>query len=58
MQILRYRAHAEEVMGADFDIRGFHDVVLGAGALPMPFLEARVNQWITKSMAKIAAPTG
>ncbi len=52
LQILRYRAHAEEVMGADFDIRGFHDVVLGGGALPMPFLEARVLQWITKTMAK------
>jgi uncharacterized protein (DUF885 family) len=35
-------------LGDNFDIRGFHDVVLGGGALPMPLLESRVNTWIAK----------
>jgi uncharacterized protein (DUF885 family) len=52
LKIQEYRAHAEAAMGKDFDIRGFHDVVLGGGALPMHFLEARVNQWITRTMNK------
>ncbi|MCZ6617993.1 MAG: DUF885 domain-containing protein, partial [Gammaproteobacteria bacterium] len=48
LKIQEYRAHAEAELGDEFDIRGFHDVVLGGGALPLSFLEARVNQWITK----------
>ncbi len=48
LKIQEYRAHAEAELGDEFDIRNFHDVVLGGGALPLPFLEARVNQWITK----------
>jgi len=33
-------------LGDEFDIRAFHDVVLGAGALPMPILRAQVERWI------------
>jgi uncharacterized protein (DUF885 family) len=47
LKILELRAHAEEALGEQFDIRGFHDVLLGGGALPMPLLEARVDNWIT-----------
>jgi uncharacterized protein (DUF885 family) len=46
LKIEELRRHAEKVLGDRFDIRGFHDVVLGGGALPMPLLEARVNSWI------------
>lgn len=46
LKIEELRRHAETVLGDQFDIRGFHDVVLGGGALPMPLLEARVNNWI------------
>ena len=40
------RANAEQALGEDFDIREFHDVVLGAGAVPMPIMHARVERWI------------
>jgi uncharacterized protein (DUF885 family) len=44
LQELRARARAE--LGEDFDLRAFHDEVLGGGALPLDFLEARVNGWV------------
>lgn len=45
------RARAEQRMGERFDIRGFHDTVLGAGGLPMPMLQARVDRWIDDTLA-------
>ena len=44
-RILELRARAEEAMGADFDLPGFHDAVIGAGALPLPLLEERVESF-------------
>lgn len=49
MKFQELRRDAEEALGDSFDIRAFHDVVLGAGALPMPLLEARVDRWIAES---------
>jgi len=46
IKILELRATAIEALGDDFDIRGFHDTVLGAGSLPLDLLERRVMQWI------------
>ena len=46
MKILELRARAKDKLGAKFDLKAFHDVVLGAGALPMDVLEQRVNAWI------------
>jgi uncharacterized protein (DUF885 family) len=48
LKIEELRRHAETILGDQFDIRGFHDVVLGGGALPMPLLEVRVNNWIAE----------
>lgn len=50
MKFQELRRDAEQALGANFDIRAFHDVVLGAGALPMPLLEARVDRWIEESL--------
>jgi len=47
LKIQELRARAEETLGDQFDIRGFHDVVLGGGALPLPLLETRVDTWIS-----------
>jgi len=46
IKILELRARAKEQLGDKFDIRAFHDVILGGGALPLGILEQRVDQWI------------
>nr|WP_042194893.1 DUF885 domain-containing protein [Kibdelosporangium sp. MJ126-NF4]CEL21228.1 protein of unknown function DUF885 [Kibdelosporangium sp. MJ126-NF4]CTQ96205.1 protein of unknown function DUF885 [Kibdelosporangium sp. MJ126-NF4] len=46
LEFQRVRAHAEHELGDSFDIREFHDVVLGGGALPMPVLDEVVTAWI------------
>jgi len=45
MRIRELRARAARSMGAAFDLRSFHDLVLGAGALPLDVLEDRVARW-------------
>jgi uncharacterized protein (DUF885 family) len=49
IQALRRRAESE--LGGDFDIRSFHDTVLGGGALPLFILERRVEAWIESEKA-------
>ena len=49
IQELRRKAEAE--LGDKFDIRGFHDAVLGGGALPLDLLEKRVDLWIAAKKA-------
>jgi uncharacterized protein (DUF885 family) len=46
LKIQQLRARAQAELGERFDIRGFHDTVLGGGALPLPVLEARVARWM------------
>ncbi len=46
MKILELRAKAKTALGPKFELKSFHDVVVGAGALPMDVLEHRVNAWI------------
>ncbi len=46
IKILELRAKAEQALGEEFDIRGFHDTVLGGGAMPLTLLERRVENWI------------
>ncbi|MGB3625860.1 MAG: DUF885 domain-containing protein [Henriciella sp.] len=56
IKILDLREHAREELGDDFDIKGFHDTVLGGGALPLEILERRVDQWIEEVKAESEAP--
>ncbi len=51
LQILELRERAKQALGDRFDIRGFHDEVLGAGSLPMDVLEARIDAWIAAQKA-------
>lgn len=46
LKITELRERAKKALGPKFDIRRFHDEVLGAGALPLDVLEARVDHWI------------
>jgi uncharacterized protein (DUF885 family) len=46
LEILRLRAKAKEALGEQFDIREFHDTVLGGGALPLAILGKRVDRWV------------
>ncbi|MGJ8536281.1 MAG: DUF885 family protein, partial [Parasphingopyxis sp.] len=46
LTIQALRAQAEEALGDNFDIQGFHAQVLGTGALPMAVLETKIYDWI------------
>ncbi|WP_433268372.1 DUF885 domain-containing protein [Actinosynnema sp. CS-041913] len=46
LEIQRVRAEAERALGGRFDIRAFHDVVLGGGPLPLAVLDDVVRDWV------------
>jgi uncharacterized protein (DUF885 family) len=46
MSIINARKKAEKALGEKFDIRAFHDTVLQLGSVPLPVLEARIDQFI------------
>lgn len=46
VRILALREEARAALGARFDIKAFHEAVLGAGALPLNVLDTRVRAWI------------
>lgn len=52
MKIQELRKKAETELGDKFDIRAFHDTVLGGGALPLDLLERRVDLWIENVKAE------
>ena len=47
LKILALRTEAEQTLGDNFDIRAFHDELLGAGAIPLDALEVRMREWLT-----------
>ena len=49
--IMRLRREAEAALGAKFDVRKFHDVVLAQGSLPLPVLESQVRAYIAEAKA-------
>lgn len=51
IRIQALRRKAESELGERFDIRGFHDTILGGGALPLDLLEQRVDRWIAQKKA-------
>ena len=58
LKILDLRARAEQALGEGFDVREFHDRVLGSGGLPLALLEWKIDRWIaaTKARATAGAP--
>jgi uncharacterized protein (DUF885 family) len=51
LKILSLRHKAESSLGAKFDVRRFHDAVLGQGAVPLDVLEAQIDEWIKREQA-------
>ena len=53
LKIGKLREKAEQELGKDFDIKSFHDLILGNGALPLNFLENQVDQWIKSQKREV-----
>lgn len=46
IKIMELRQRAEQKLGAKFDIKGFHDLLIASGSQPLSILERRVDEWI------------
>ncbi len=55
MSIRKLRTEAETALGSGFDIRRFHDTLLGLGSVPLPVMEAEMRRWIAAERNKPAA---
>lgn len=52
LKIRELRTRAEKAMGDEFDIKEFHNQVLGSGSLPLVVLEAKIDRWIATVQSK------
>ena len=52
LKIRELRAKAEKELGPKFDVRRFHDAVLGQGSVPLDALEAQIDAWIASEKAR------
>mgnify|MGYP003411275119 CR=1 FL=1 len=56
MKIRELRERAEGQLGTAFDVRDFHDAVLGNGALSLPALERQIDDFIAGKLKPADAP--
>ena len=54
LEILKLRQYAKDELGDRFSLSGFHDEVLGAGALPMDVLSERIHGWVREQKGVVA----
>jgi uncharacterized protein (DUF885 family) len=47
------RREAEAALGDAFDIKSFHDTVLGSGLMPLPVLDRVVRDWVDGTRAAV-----
>jgi len=52
LRMLELRRRSEQALGNAFDVRAFHDALLGGGALPLEILETRMNRWLAAELEK------
>jgi uncharacterized protein (DUF885 family) len=52
LEILRLREEARQKLGSKFDLRAFHDEVVGSGPLPLDVLHVQVENWISAQAAR------
>src|SRR6266550_1960626 len=52
LKIKELRVYAARTLGDRFDVRAFHDQVLGAGAVPLDVLDARIHAWVAAVQAR------
>jgi uncharacterized protein (DUF885 family) len=52
LKIRELRAQAEQALGANFNLRDFHDLVLSKGSVPLFTLEKMVNDWVAARKSK------
>jgi uncharacterized protein (DUF885 family) len=52
LEILRLREEARQKLGAKFDLRAFHDEVVGSGPLPLGVLHSQIENWISTQQAR------
>jgi uncharacterized protein (DUF885 family) len=58
LKIKELRDRARQQLGDRFDIKEFHDVVLGSGSLPLDILERNVNSWISDKRSGTSTRSG
>lgn len=51
LKIMELRQRAEAKLGDRFDIKGFHDLLIGSGSQPLSILERRVDEWVAARAA-------
>lgn len=52
LRIEAIRARAEKALGARFDIRAFHDALIGEGPMPLDMLDAHMDDWIAQQVGR------
>ena len=55
LEIQRMRRDAETALGDRWDIKGFHDAVLGSGLMPLPILDRVVRDWTERQRTAVPA---
>lgn len=55
LKLKELREWCRQELGAAFDVRAFHDEVLGEGALPLDVLEARLRAWASRAKVQSAS---
>ena len=53
LKLRELRDHAHRELGDAFDVRAFHDEVLGAGAVPLNVLDTRIRAWVAREKQRV-----